>query len=228
MVEDLISHWFRRDGSHANALGIDGYNRVSDPKLARRFPLPGQVRNFFQDFCSERAISPADIPVTVKLPVSDDGDMRPLVTGAVIMTLEEYGYGYADAAGLSLNSPSGPLTARLRNGERRVILENYDETSDTIFVSNRIFFDDDLRLQLNRKYNLPKDASEDYLMVYLVAHSTVHRVQKMQNRTQKKPEGGEYDPAKDMVESLKLKSEKEAHNTGVRIADRVWRKTFSF
>lgn len=212
--------------SRPSAIGIDGYNLAANPAILPRFPMPGKVRVFFNNFCTARAISPSDIPLKVELPASDDEDMRPLVTGAVIKTLEEYGYNFKDTAGLSVRSPPGdrPLFARLKNDAIRIILEHYDEGTDTISVAHRMLYDDDLREQLNRRYNLPVDTSEDYLMVYLCAHSTVHRVQKMQGRLPKKPEGVDYDPEREMVESLKLESEKEAHNMGIRIADEIWKE----
>lgn len=48
----------------------------------------------------------------------------------------------------------------------------------------------------------------------------------MQDRLPKNPEGVDYDPEKDMVKSLKLESEKEAHNLGVKITDDIWRELF--
>ena len=146
--------------SRPNAIGIDGYNLAANPVILPRFPMPDKVSVFFNNFCTARAITQSDIPLKVELPASDDEDMKPLVTGAVVKTLEVYGYNYRDTAGLSLRSPQSdrPLFARLKNDAVRIILEDYDGETDTISVAHRMLYDYDLREQLSRKYNLPIDA----------------------------------------------------------------------
>lgn len=209
--------------SKPNELGVDGYNLVANPALVERFPMPTSQRLFFETFCKQRGIAPDKIPLSVSLPKHDD--MRSLVTAAVVMVFETYGYNLKDTKGLSLVSPKGLIITTLENGTQRTLIEHYDEDNNVISITNRLFYDDEIKRQLKDRYNIPVNASEDYLVVYLTAHSAVHHMQNLQKRMEKHPEGFKDNPETVVKEQLELQTEKEAHNVGVKIADEIWQKT---
>lgn len=212
--------------SKPNELGINGYNLLADPELAKRFPMPSsQVQPFFESFCNQRDVRPSDIPLVVTLPKYDDEDMHSLVTVAVTMVFEAYGYKLEDTKDLSVISPKGAIVAPLKDGTQRMLIEYYEEDKKVIYIANRLFYDDDIRKQLEGYYNIPTDVSEDYLMVYLTAHSTVHHIQNLQQRMGKNPEGYKDNPGGFVKEVLELETEKEAHNVGIRVADEIWLAT---
>ena len=210
--------------SRPNAIGIDGYNYINNLVLAKRFQKSSQVWIFFQSFCEQRGVKPDEIPIKVDLPPQDEDDMHSLLTASIIMVLESFGYNLADAAGLTLVSPKGLIVTTLGNGKQTMLIEHYDAELDRISVANRSLYDSEIREQLERRYNIPPDVSDDYLMVYLTAHSAVHRIQKMENRLGKNPEGERYGPSRDMKDSLELSTEKEAHNIGIKITDKIWQR----
>ena len=212
--------------SRPNELGVSGYMSVSDPILTQRFPMPkSQLQPFFESFCAQREIDPDKIPFTVELAKHDDEDIRPLAIAAVITVFEEFGYSLNDAKGFSVISPKKPLVTTLKSGVERMLVEHYDKDTHTVYVANRLLYDDDLRSQLAARYNIPADASGDYLMTYLIAHSAVHHIQNLQDRMEKNPEGYKDDPEHVLRDALELQTEKEAHNIGVRVADEIWMRT---
>ena len=87
IVNSPGAHAYR---SELNDLGIEGYNLISNPILAHRFPMPSRINAFYQDFCTKRGVEPAKIPLAASLPKHDDEDMRPLVTAAVVMVFEKF------------------------------------------------------------------------------------------------------------------------------------------
>lgn len=211
--------------SKRNELGVDGYNLIAALVLAEGFPIPSQLQLFFKSFCTQRGIESDEIPFVVKLPKQDDADILPLAIATVVMVFEEFGYSLNDTEGFSVKSPKGLIVTKLGSGAPRMLVEHYDGDTNTVYVANRLSYDDDIRRQLESRYNIPANVSEDYLMTYLIAHSTVHHIQKLQNRREKNPKGYKDNPEKFVKEALELQTEKEAHNVGIKIADDIWQKT---
>lgn len=205
-----------------NSYGVDGYMPPADKERAERFPMPTEVNRFYQDFCQSRGIKPEDIPLTVELSLADKDDMEPLVRAGVVMVFEKYNLSYKDTEGLSVKAPpNNQLLVAKGNGNEIIRVESYDEKDDTIYVSNRVGLgDNELRDQLEKAYNIPASASEDYVMLYLVTHSAVHHIQKREGRLEKKPvgNGGDYTQA-----YLSLATEKEAHSKAIEITDAIWK-----
>src|SRR3989344_8954515 len=115
MSENTVTLGDKAYDSRPNALGIDGYNVINNHVLAKRFPMPSQIRVFFQSFCDQRGVKPDEIPIKVDLPPQDEDDMHSLLTASIIMVLESFGYNLADAAGLTLVSPKGLIVTTLGN-----------------------------------------------------------------------------------------------------------------
>jgi hypothetical protein len=203
-----------------NEVGVDGYNLVADSILTEGYPMPGAV----DPLLKRMGIKLDKTPFKVELPRHDEEDIFPLAVAAVAMVFKEYGYSIEDTKGLSIVSPKGPIVMTLEGGKQITLVENYDEDTNTIAVANSLFYDDDIRGQLKTFYNIPTNASEQYLITYLIAHSTVHHIQKIQNRMMKHPKGYKHDPGAVVKEVLELDTEKEAHNVGVKVADKIWQE----
>lgn len=212
--------------------------KALEPKQTQNNPEP-------QVFCSlvpsweqveklleEKGLTPESLPIETLY--SDGYDGKTTIILAQLAILEVFERYDEDPTGFKLAIPKGVVEKVDGHGKvMRTVAELYLPERNAVAVAPPSYFDDDrtfsVRYQMARRYGIPAYASADYMITYFAAHSTVHHIQRLQdregkvNKKFKRLKSLEKD-SNAIEEYLKLETEQEAHRVGIEVVNDIWRR----
>lgn len=200
--------------SDTNSRGIEGYTPPRDLDLCRHDFETQVITDYWDKVFHE--LCPIEIDDS-RIPYS-----RVIVLGRAVVTelMKRYG--------VTLEQLGNPSIVIGRPTHKNGIytVESFDAEGNFMAIYPPRYWESDIHEILEQNYNIPSDASKEYYIAYLVAHSFTHAVQRYQSNTGLRERGmlnaSEFPNTEQGANDyLRNTDEIEAHQVGVEMADKI-------